>query len=39
MSQATTTVPEVAAGENVKERVATAERLTKLVPDKVHSWP
>lgn len=39
MSQATTTVPEVAAGENVKERVATAERLTKLVPDKVHTWP
>ena len=40
MSQATTTIPEAAASEaKVKERVATAERLTKLVPDKVHTWP
>lgn len=39
MSQATTTVPEVAATDQVKERVVTAERLTKLVPDKVHTWP
>jgi hypothetical protein len=38
MSQATTTVPEVAATK-VKERVVEAERLTKLVPDKVHTWP
>ena len=39
MSQATTTVPEVAATDKVKERVVEAERLTKLVPDKVHTWP
>ena len=39
MSQATTTVPEVGATDQVKERVVTAERLTKLVPDKVHTWP
>jgi hypothetical protein len=39
MSQATTTVPEVASVAKVKERVETAERLTKLVPDKVHTWP
>src|SRR6188508_723410 len=38
MSQATTTIPEVAATK-VKERVVEAERLTKLVPDKVHTWP
>ena len=38
MSQATTTVPEVAATK-VKERVVEAERLSKLVPDKVHTWP
>src|ERR1044071_6324994 len=38
MSQATTTIPEV-AGTKVKERVIEAERLTKLVPDKVHTWP
>lgn len=38
MSQATTTVPEVAT-TTVKERVIEAERLTKLVPDKVHTWP
>src|SRR5882757_7202919 len=36
-----TTVPEVAQDGNakVKERVVEAERLTKLVPDKVHTWP
>ncbi len=38
MSQATTTVPEAAAA-TAKERVVEAERLTKLVPDKVHTWP
>jgi hypothetical protein len=38
MSQATTTIPEVTATK-VKERVVEAERLTKLVPDKVHTWP
>jgi hypothetical protein len=38
MSEATTTVPEVAT-TTVKERVLEAERLTKLVPDKVHTWP
>jgi uncharacterized membrane protein len=38
MSQATTTVPE-AATTTAKERVVEAERLTKLVPDKVHTWP
>jgi hypothetical protein len=41
MSQATTTIPEAAADATakVKERVVEAERLTKLVPDKVHTWP
>jgi hypothetical protein len=39
MSQATTTIPEAAAAADVKERTAEAERLTKLVPDKVHTWP
>src|SRR5437773_5701348 len=39
MSQATTTIPEAAAATKVKERVVEAERLTKLVPDKVHTWP
>ncbi len=34
-----TTIPEVAATATVKERVVEAERLTKLVPDKVHTWP
>jgi uncharacterized membrane protein len=38
MSQATTTVPE-AATTKVKERVVEAERLSRLVPDKVHTWP
>ena len=31
MSQATTTIPEVAAEAKVKERVVEAERLTKLI--------
>src|SRR3984957_8933292 len=39
MSQAIPTIPEVAVPANVKERVVEAERLTKLVPDKVHTWP
>jgi hypothetical protein len=39
MTQATTTVPQVATEAHVKERVVEAERLTKLVPDKVHTWP
>lgn len=34
-----TQVVEVAPAEKVKERVVEAERLTKLVPDKVHTWP
>src|SRR6478672_9985414 len=36
-----TTAPttDVAAALAVKERVVEAERLTKLVPDKVHTWP
>lgn len=37
-----TTVPESTvpgAKIAVKERVVEAERLTKLVPDKVHTWP
>jgi hypothetical protein len=38
MSQAIPTIPEVAEAK-VKERVVEAERLTKLVPDKVHTWP
>ena len=38
MTQAT--VNEVAGSQTkVKERVVEAERLTKLVPDKVHTWP
>ena len=28
-----------AAGAKVKEKAVEAERLTKLVPDKVHTWP
>src|SRR6188472_4161651 len=39
MSQATTTLPEATATAKVKERVVEAERHTKLVPDKVHTWP
>jgi hypothetical protein len=39
MSQATTSLPEAAAGTKAKERVVEAERLTKMVPDKVHTWP
>src|SRR5262245_53759016 len=39
MSEATTAIPQVAAPATVKERVVEAERLTKLVPDKVHTWP
>src|SRR3954453_7099409 len=40
MAQATITVPEAAAAPTkAKERVVEAERLTKLVPDKVHTWP
>ena len=34
-----TTIPDVAAQTKVKEQVLEAERLTKLVPDKVHTWP
>src|SRR6266513_1683221 len=34
-----TTVGEVASQAKVKERAVAAERLTKLVPDKVHTWP
>ena len=36
---ATTTASEVAVETKVNERVVEAERLTKLVPDKVHTWP
>src|SRR5499426_4446131 len=39
MSEATTAIPQAAAPATVKERVVEAERLTKLVPDKVHTWP
>jgi hypothetical protein len=36
----TTTTPDAVAPEaKVKERAETAERLTKLVSDKVHTWP
>jgi uncharacterized membrane protein len=35
----TQAIDEVAMGAKVKERVVEAERLTKLVPDKVHTWP
>ena len=38
MAQSTTAVPDVATIK-AKERVVEAERLTKLVPDKVHTWP
>jgi hypothetical protein len=37
MTQAT--VEDVATPAKVRERVVEAERLTKLVPDKVHTWP
>src|SRR3954453_13523599 len=40
MTQATIEVSEgVAPQASVKERVVEAERLSKLVPDKVHTWP
>ena len=35
----TTTPEEVGAQAKVKERAVEVERLTKLVPDKVHTWP
>ncbi len=38
MAQSIPAVPEVATTK-AKERVVEAERLTKLVPDKVHTWP
>ena len=40
MAQSTTAVPATATSTvKAKERVLEAERLTKLVPDKVHTWP
>jgi hypothetical protein len=36
MAEATTAVAPVAT---TKAKAATAERLTKMVPDKVHTWP
>jgi hypothetical protein len=38
-TQAIDDVAQAGAGAKVKERVVEAERLTKLVPDKVHTWP
>jgi len=39
MANATPALEVPAATTTVKERVVEAERLTKLVPDKVHTWP
>src|ERR1043165_6754986 len=39
MANATPALEAPAATATVKERVVEAERLTKLVPDKVHTWP
>src|SRR5882724_6151493 len=41
MAEATTAVAEVAAQpkEKAKTKSKVAERLSKLVPDKVHTWP
>ena len=39
MAEATTTVAEVEAKPAVKTKAKVAERLSKLVPDKVHTWP
>lgn len=39
MANATPALDAPATTATVKERVVEAERLTKLVPDKVHTWP
>src|SRR3954465_11036570 len=39
MAEVTTTVAEVEAKPAVKAKAKVVERLTKLVPDKVHTWP
>src|SRR5438309_3123704 len=39
MADATTTVAEVEAKPAAKAKTKVVERLSKLVPDKVHTWP
>jgi hypothetical protein len=39
MAEATTTVAEVEAKPAAKAKAKVVERLSKLVPDKVHTWP
>src|SRR5215468_2482537 len=39
MAEVTTTVADAAAKPVAKAKVKVAERLSKLVPDKVHTWP
>jgi uncharacterized membrane protein len=39
MAEATTAVAEAPAASKVKAKVKVEERLSKLVPDKVHTWP
>jgi hypothetical protein len=39
MAEATTTVAEVEAKPAAKAKAKVIERLSKLVPDKVHTWP
>ncbi len=39
MAEATTAVPSVEAKAKSKARAKVEERLSKLVPDKVHTWP
>jgi hypothetical protein len=39
MAEVTTTVADVEAKPAVKAKAKAVERLSKLVPDKVHTWP
>ena len=39
MAEVTTTVAEVEAKPAAKAKAKVVERLSKLVPDKVHTWP
>jgi hypothetical protein len=39
MAEATTAVAEAPAATKVKAKAKIEERLSKLVPDKVHTWP
>jgi uncharacterized membrane protein len=39
MAEATTAIAPVAASTTKQSKAVAAERLTKMVPDKVHTWP